>query len=151
SYQSAYLGSKFLAGTFEAEDLKRTDASGITMAEAIRSFGGNPKALKSGRLDPKRLVGYVEVHIEQGPVLEEKHLPLGVVTAIAGQARAHYRFSGRSGHAGTVPMSLRKDALCAAAEFVLAVEAYARNCPGLVATVGELTVSPGASNVIPGR
>lgn len=148
-YQSTYLGSRVLAGTFDPKDLKRVDAKGITMAKAIRDFGGEGK-LEGGRVDPSRLIGYVEVHIEQGPVLEEKDLAVGVVTGIAGQTRAHYSFSGRAGHAGTVPMSLRKDALCAGAEFVLAVEEYAKSCLGLVATVGQLTVLPGASNVIPG-
>ena len=150
-YHTTYLGSKVLAGTFNPEDLKRTDASGVTMADAIRNFGGNPDALAGARLDPNRLLGYLEVHIEQGPVLEQKNLSAGVVTAIAGQTRCLYGFFGYAGHAGTVPMDLRKDALCAAAEFVLAVEAHARACPGLLATVGELAALPGARNVIPGE
>lgn len=150
-YQSTYLGSRALAGTFNPEDLKRTDAKGITMAEAIREFGGNPEAIASAKLNPNRLLGYAEVHIEQGPVLEQKNLAVGVVSAIAGQTRERVSFIGQAGHAGTVPMNLRKDALCAAAEFVLAVESLAQNRGGLVATVGELTVLPGASNVIPGK
>jgi allantoate deiminase len=150
-YQSTYLGSKVLAGTFNLGDLKHKDAKGVTMAEAMRNFGGKPKALASAKLDRNRLLGYVEVHIEQGPVLEEKDLPVGVVTAIAGQTRAEYHFFGRAGHAGTVPMNLRRDALCAASEFVLAVEAHARATRGLVATVGQLTALPGAGNVIPGQ
>jgi allantoate deiminase len=150
-YQSTYLGSRVLAGTFTVQDLKRTDAKGITMAEAIREFGGNPEAIASAKLDPARLLGYAEVHIEQGPVLEKKNLAVGVVSAIAGQTRARINFAGQAGHAGTVPMSLRRDALAAAAEFVLAVESLAQNRGGLVATVGELTVMPGASNVIPGE
>ena len=115
-YHTAYLGSKVLAGTFNPEDLKRTHANGISMADAIRSFGGKPDALASARMDPNRLLGYVEVHIEQGPVLERKNLAVGVVTAIAGQTRKLFRFVGAAGHAGTVPMDLRKDALCAAAD-----------------------------------
>lgn len=150
-YQSTYLGSRALAGTFDSDDLKRTDAKGIAMADAIRDFGGNPDGIASAKLDPSRLLGYAEVHIEQGPVLEQKNLAVGVVTAIAGQARARINFIGEAGHAGTVPMKLRRDALCAAAEFVLAAEALAQNRGGLVATVGEIAALPGATNVIPGE
>ena len=150
-YQTACLGSRALAGTFNAADLKRTDARGLTMAEAIREFGGSPDALASAKADPGRLLGHAEVHIEQGPVLEEKNLAVGVVTTIAGQSRARVSFAGCAGHAGTVPMNLRRDALCAAAEFVLAAEALAQNRGGLVATVGEIAAWPGASNVIPGE
>ena len=150
-YQSTYLGSRALAGTFNGEDLKRVDAQGIPMADALRDFGGNPDGVASAKADASRLLGYAEVHIEQGPVLEQKNLAVGVVTAIAGQARARIRFVGEAGHAGTVPMNLRQDALCAAAEFVLAVEALAQNRGGLVATVGEITALPGATNVIPGE
>ena len=120
------------------------------MADAIKRFGGNPAKLKSARLNPKNLLGYVEVHIEQGPVLEQKNLAVGIVTAIAGQSRFQISFAGRAGHAGTVPMDLRRDALCAAAEFIVAVENFARKTNGLVATVGQIHVEPGASNVIPG-
>jgi allantoate deiminase len=150
-YQSTYLGSRALAGTFNLEDLKRQDARGVTMAEAIREFGGSPDGIASAKVDPQRLLGYAEVHIEQGPVLEKKDLAVGVVSAIAGQTRARISFTGEAGHAGTVPMNLRKDALCAAAEFILAVEAFAQNRGGLVATVGEISALPGATNVIPGE
>ena len=150
-YQSTYLGSRALAGTFNINDLNRTDTRGVTMADAIREFGGDPKAVASAKYDPKRLLGYVEVHIEQGPVLEQKKLAVGVVTAIAGQTRARLEFEGEAGHAGTVPMNLRHDALCAAAEFVLAVESHAQQVGGLVATVGEIAALPGATNVIPGK
>ncbi len=95
-------------------------------------------------------MGYVEVHIEQGPVLEARGLAAGVVPAIAGQTRARVRFTGRAGHAGTTPMALRRDALAGAAEFILAAEALARSGPPLVATVGQVTAHPGASNVIAG-
>jgi len=148
-FQSTYLGSRALAGTFDSAELKRTDAQGVTMAQAIRDFGGNPNDIASAKLNPNQVLGYAEVHIEQGPVLEQKNLPLGVVSAIAGQTRAKLIFTGEAGHAGTVPMGLRRDALCAAAEFVSVVESHARSCAGLVATVGKLAVSPGASNVIP--
>ncbi len=150
-FQKAYIGSTALAGTFDARDLKRTDAEGITMEAAIRDFGGNPKQLATAQLNPDRLLGYAEVHIEQGPLLENKKLPLGVVTAIAGQTRAHLAFNGRAGHAGTTPMALRRDALCAAAQLILEVEALAKNQAGLVATVGALQAFPGVSNVIPAQ
>ena len=149
-YQTACLGSKVLAGCFDARDLQRKDADGVLMADAIKRFGGNPAKLKSAQLNPKKLLGCVEVHIEQGPVLEQKNLAVGVVTAIAGQSRFKISFTGRAGHAGTVPMDLRQDALCAAAEFILAVEKFARKTNGLVATVGLIRVERGASNVIPG-
>ena len=150
-YQTGYLGSKVLAGCFDPRDLQRKDADGISMADAIRRVGGNPAKLKSARLDPKKLLGYVEVHIEQGPVLEQKNLAIGVVSAIAGQSRLKISFIGDAGHAGTVPMNLRRDALCAAGEFIVAVENFARKTNGLVATVGQIHAEPGASNVIPGR
>lgn len=150
-YQSTYLGSRALAGTFNLADLKRMDARGVSMADAIREFGGNPEGLGSAKLEASRLLGYAEVHIEQGPVLEQKNLAVGVVTAIAGQSRVRISFLGEAGHAGTVPMKLRRDALCAAAEFVLAVEDLAQQRGGLVATVGEIAALPGATNVIPGE
>jgi allantoate deiminase len=150
-YGTAYLGSSVVAGAFDPEALARCDADGVPMADAIAAFGGDPAALDGARRDRGDLLGYVEVHIEQGPVLEAEDLPVGVVTGIAGQTRAEVAFTGVAGHAGTVPMALRRDALAAAAELVGAVEARARAVDGLVATVGELTVEPGASNVIPGR
>jgi allantoate deiminase len=150
-YQTSYLGSKVLAGCFDERDLRRKDEDGISMADAIKCFGRNPAQLKSARLNPKKLLGYVEVHIEQGPVLEQRNLAVGVVSAIAGQSRFSISFTGRAGHAGTVPMSLRQDALCAAAEFIVSVEHLARKTNGLVATVGQIRAEPGASNVIPGK
>lgn len=150
-YQSAYLGSKAMAGTFNVADLKRLDADGVPMAEAIRNFGGNPDAIQSARLAPEHFLGYAEVHIEQGPVLERKSCPVGIVTAIAGQSRIKVRFIGQAAHAGTTPMALRRDALLAAAQFIVWVEAATKNYPELVATVGQIEVQPGASNVIPGE
>jgi len=149
-YGTAYLGSGVVAGRFDSGDLERRDADGISMAEAIRAFGGDVDGLTAARRDGDGVVGYCEVHIEQGPVLEAEGLPVGVVSAIAGQTRARVRFTGAAGHAGTVPMRMRRDALSAAAEWILAVEADAGAEAGLVATVGELAVEPGASNVIPG-
>jgi allantoate deiminase len=150
-YGTAYLGSSVVAGRFDLSLLERRDANGVTMADALRAFGGAPEELMDSRRDPADLIGYYEVHIEQGPVLENENLPLGVVSAIAGQTRATLEFSGQAGHAGTVPMSLRHDALCAAAEWIGAAEATARDREGLVATIGELSVEPGASNVIPAK
>jgi allantoate deiminase len=150
-YHTAYLGSKVLAGSFDPAHLELTDEDGVTMSGAIRAFGGDPGALAHDKRSGQDLLGYCEVHIEQGPVLEAEGLPVGVVSAISGQTRLNVHFKGEAGHAGTVPMRLRRDALCAAAEFVLAVEALAREQEGIVATVGQASVEPGASNVIPGH
>ena len=134
-YQTTYLGSRALAGTLTAADLARIEEKQIV--KACRPRG--------------EFLGYAEVHIEQGPVLEKNHLPVGVVTAIAGQSRLRVEFHGVAGHAGTVPMNLRRDALVGAAEFVALVSAVASARPGLVATVGKLEVASSASNVIPGH
>ena len=150
-YGTSYLGSRAFAGCFEEGWLERRDADGVTMREALSAFGASPEGIAGSRREPKDLIGYYEVHIEQGPALECQDLALGVVTAIAGQTGATATFSGMAGHAGTVPMSLRRDALTAAAEWILAAEALAREQDGLVATVGQLTLGPGAGNVIPGR
>jgi allantoate deiminase len=150
-FGTGYLGSSVVAGCFDGADLERRDSAGVTLSEAVRAFGGDPEALAGAGREPADLIGYYEVHIEQGPVLEAEDVPLGVVTAIAGQSRARIAFTGEAGHAGTVPMDLRRDALCAASEFVSAVEAVARGHAGAVATVGEFEVHGGASNVIPGR
>lgn len=150
-YHSAYLGSRAVAGTFDPAALHLLDSDGISLAEAMRAFGGDPEHLALAKRSPADLLGYCEVHIEQGPVLEARDLPVGLVSAIAGQSRVDVTWRGEAGHAGTVPMPLRRDALCAAAEFVLAAENYARSVPGLVATIGQLNVHPGASNVIPGQ
>lgn len=149
-FQSTYLGSRVIAGTFDSSLLKLKDGDGTTLSDALRGWGSNPDALQSAAKASSEVLGYIEVHIEQGPVLQERGLPVGVVTAISGQLRARVRFHGTAGHAGTVPMPLRRDALCAAAEFVLTVERLAHETPGLVATVGQISAEPGASNVIPG-
>ena len=150
-FGTAYLGSSAMAGCFETGSLAREDLDGVTLEEAIRALGGDPARLGEAAREPGSLVGYAELHIEQGPVLEERGEALGVVTGIAGQSRAALAFAGAAGHAGTVPMELRRDALCAAAEMTLAVEALARPRLDLVATVGSLVPLPGAPNVIPGR
>jgi allantoate deiminase len=150
-FGSTYLGSRALAGRLDPAELRRTDAGGATLEEAIRAFGGDPSRLEDDRWRDGRPLGYVEVHIEQGPVLEKLDLPVGVVSAIAGQSRFELTFTGQAGHAGTVPMDQRHDALVAASWFVGAVDAEARDEPGLVATVGQLEVRPGAANVVPGE
>jgi allantoate deiminase len=150
-FGTAFLGSSVFAGSFDPSALRRVDADGLTLEEAIQGFGGDPAALDGAGRAPGSLIGYAELHIEQGPVLEERGVPLGVVDGIAGQTRAALRFTGTPGHAGTVPMELRRDALAAAAEMVVEVEALARETPGLVATVGDITVLPGAPNVVAGQ
>jgi len=150
-FGSTYLGSAAVAGTFDSADLDRIDARGISMREAMRHFGGDPDRTGDDRWTEGRPLGYVEVHIEQGPVLEARGMPVGIVSAIAGQNRYSLTFTGEAGHAGTVPMDRRRDALVAASEFVIAVESEAQKTPGLVATVGQLAVRPGAANVVPGE
>jgi allantoate deiminase len=146
-----YLGSKAVAGGLDAEVLALEDHAGITLASAIAEYGGNPSSLNSCKRRQNELMGYCEVHIEQGPYLEQLGLPVGIVSAIQGQTRARVIFTGTAGHAGTVPASLRRDALTAASEFILAVESYGRRQDLLMATVGQISAYPGASNVIPGR
>lgn len=150
-FGTTYLGSSALAGAFDRGQLERTDESGTTMADAIRAFGGDPDQVTADRWTGGTLLGYCEVHIEQGPVLERLDAPVGIVSAIAGQSRFRISLRGEAGHAGTVPMAQRKDALAAAAELVLQVEKEAREHDGMVATVGQITVRPGAANVIPGE
>jgi allantoate deiminase len=150
-YGTTYLGSRALSGTFDSADLDRVDATGMTMADAIRAFGGDPQTIAGDRWSGGDLMGYVEVHIEQGPVLEARGLPVGVVSAIAGQSRYQLTFIGKAAHAGTTPMEHRKDALVAASVFVQTVAEVAEGLAGLVATVGQLTVQPGAANVVPGE
>jgi allantoate deiminase len=145
-----FIGSRALVGQVDEELLNRQDARGISVRNAIEQYGLNPGeisalALKDG------VLGYLEFHIEQGPVLENLGLPLGIVECISGQTRMEVLFSGTAGHAGTIPMRLRRDALVAAAEWTVAVEEYARGTPGMVATVGVLEARPGVSNVIAGE
>jgi allantoate deiminase len=150
-FGTAFLASSVLAGTFDPGALRRVDPDGVSLEDAIRRFGGDPADLPRAARAPGELIGYAELHIEQGPVLEERGLPLGVVSGIAGQTRARLRFTGAAGHAGTVPMELRRDALCAAAEMLLEAEGLGRETPGLVATAGQITALPRAANVIPGQ
>jgi beta-ureidopropionase / N-carbamoyl-L-amino-acid hydrolase len=150
-FRSTFFGSRAVAGHFDPGDLGRVDAAGSTLSEALRAAGHDPAAIPSVARDPSQVACFVEVHIEQGPVLLEAAEPVGVVTHIAGSNRSAVAVEGLSGHAGTVPMALRRDAAAAAAEMVLAVESRCRQHGGLVGTVGQLAVPGGAVNVIPGR
>jgi allantoate deiminase len=150
-FASTLGGSKALAGTFDASALDDTGDDGLSRRQALTAFGCDPSRLRELALPPDRTLGYVEVHIEQGPVLEQENLPVGIVTAIAGVTRAAVEIDGVAGHAGTVPMPMRKDALTASAEMLLAIEAWAKSRSNLVATVGKLDVPGSAANTIPGR
>ena len=151
-FASTLLGSRAVAGTFVESVLGGKDRAGITMREAMIAFGLDPDHVGAAARAPGELLAYVELHIEQGPVLEAKSLPVGVVTAIAGATRLAASLTGMAGHAGTVPMALRKDALTGAAECIVAIEELCRTDPdGLVGTVGYINAMPGATNVIPGK
>ena len=152
-FPTVMSSSAALAGTFQPAWLEGRDRDGVTLAEAMHSYGLDPAAIPSAAMNRDEALAYVEVHIEQGPVLEHRDAPLGVVTSIAGQYRTRVTVSGMAGHAGTVPMPLRHDALLAASEMMLAAEAIARAHPqaAMVATVGQIAVKPGAINVIPDR
>ena len=150
-FPCALTGSRAMAGTLDPAVLGLTDRDGTTLAEALRACGFDPDGLAACARRPGEILGFLEAHIEQGPVLEQEGVALGLVRAIAGATRLEVQVEGRAGHAGTVPMRLRRDALAGAAEMVLAVERLARGTEELVATVGRLEVLPGAVNTIPGR
>jgi allantoate deiminase len=153
-FPSNLSSSAALAGGFRPEWLAGRDADGVSFAEALRAFGGDPDGIAGCAVDPEAVIGYLELHIEQGPVLEHGGAPLGVVTSIAGASRLRIVVDGEAGHAGTVPMALRRDAFAAVAELAVAVESVARADDGanaLVATIGRVEVAPGAINVVPGR
>jgi len=149
-FGATLLGSRALAGTWDPAWFELQDRDGVTLREALTRFGLVPDRIASASRAGDPLVGYLEVHIEQGPVLEDRDQPLGVVTAIAGAQRLWLRMEGRAGHAGTVPMTLRQDALAGAARAIALLEDMAR-ADGLTATVGRIHSEPGAPNVIPGR
>ncbi|MGI4848041.1 MAG: 2-oxo-4-hydroxy-4-carboxy-5-ureidoimidazoline decarboxylase, partial [Janthinobacterium lividum] len=158
-FKSTFLGSSAVAGCFDMAWLELADADGQSMRAVIHAANaqlrGSDAALEAGilalRRTPASLLGYVEVHIEQGPVLLQRGLPVGVVTSIAGSSRYLLSLRGTASHSGTTPMSMRRDAAAAAAEIVLYVEQRAAQAAGLVATVGQLNVPNGSINVIPGR
>lgn len=143
-------GSKALAGTLDATTLDVADADGISLRQALRDFGCDPDRIDDARRSPDATLAFIEAHIEQGPVLEQADQPLGVVTAISAAKRFRITVTGAAEHAGTVPMSMRRDSLAASAEMVLAVEDLARRADNVVATVGFIEAEPGAVNVIPG-
>ena len=151
-FPATLIGSKAMVGKFDPAWLDKADADGVTMRQAINDFGGN--ASQWNELDRRGqqhgdVVAFVESHIEQGPVLLNEGLAVGVVTAIAGATRLLLNVTGLAGHAGTVPMGARQDALAAAAEMILFIEKFCTDTAGLVGTVGKLSVKPGAINVIP--
>ena len=149
-FGAPFLGSRALAGTFDGALLDRTDDSGRSLRDVIRQFGLDPNRIPDAVALPNAL-GYLEFHIEQGPVLENLNLQLAVVDVISGQTRAELTFEGAAAHAGTTPMRMRKDALACAAAWIAEVEREALTTPGLVTTVGRLAIEPGAGNVVPGR
>jgi len=149
-FASTLLGSRALAGTFDESVLDAKDKAGITMRQALSQFGLDPDRIGGAARTRRELHGYIELHIEQGPVLEAENLPVGVVTAISGATRLSVALSGMAGHAGTVPMALRRDALAGAAECIIAIETYCSSGQTLVGTVGTINATPGATNVIPG-
>jgi N-carbamoyl-L-amino-acid hydrolase len=149
-FARSYIGSSAIAGRFNASDLERRDASGVSLKTALQEAGLNPSTIPALSRAKDDIACYLEVHIEQGPVLFDSNLPVGVVTAIAGNSRFSVTVEGIAGHAGTVPMAYRHDAAAAAAEIVLMVEQRCRHA-GLAGTVGQLSVPGGATNVVPGR
>jgi allantoate deiminase len=150
-FNATLLGSRAVAGTFRSEVLDAVDRAGLSMREALRRFGLDPDRIGDAAKRKEDVLAYAELHIEQGPVLEAEGLPAGVVTAINGANRYAVEIDGMAGHAGTVPMTLRQDAMTAAAECVLAVERRCSAEPELVGTVGKLECLPGAVNVVPGK
>lgn len=148
-FGTPFIGSRALVGSLDEDVIERRDTQGISIRKAIENFGLDPAEIPQAAIG-EDVLGYLEFHIEQGPVLEKAHQSLGVVVAIAGQSRLEFTFSGHANHAGTTPMNLRHDALAGAAEWICAVESYAQTAPGLVATVGAIHAKPGATNVIAG-
>jgi allantoate deiminase len=151
-FASTLLGSRAVAGTFDASVLNARDNTGLAMRDALVQFGLDPEHIGAAARIRRELHGYIELHIEQGPVLETEQLPVGVVTAISGATRLAASLTGMAGHAGTVPMRLRRDALAGAAECISVIEELCRtDTDGLVGTVGYIHARPGATNVIPGQ
>jgi allantoate deiminase len=149
-FGAPFIGSRAFAGTIDEALLERKDARGQSVRDAIREYGLDPNGIAAAAA-PADCVGYLEFHIEQGPILDSIDLPLAVVDSIAGQTRCDVIFDGQANHAGTTPMHDRRDALAGAAELILTVERAANEMPQLVATVGHVVAEPGATNVIPGR
>ena len=150
-YKATFLGSGALVGDFRPEWLDQLDADGVTMRQAMQHAGLDPSRIASLKRNPQDYLGFVEVHIEQGPVLNEIDLPLAAVTSINGSVRYAVELTGTACHAGTTPMDRRSDAAAAAAEVILAAEKRAAQDGDSVATVGQLLVPNGSTNVVPGR
>ncbi|MBL8312689.1 MAG: hydantoinase/carbamoylase family amidase, partial [Rubrivivax sp.] len=152
-YKATFLGSGALTGDFDPAWLEQQDADGVRLLDAMRAAGlpATLQAIQALKRDPARYLGFVEVHIEQGPVLDELDLPLGIVTSINGSRRYLGEVTGQASHAGTTPMDRRRDAACAVAELMLFVEKRAGAVPDVVGTVGQLLVPSGSINVVPGR
>jgi allantoate deiminase len=150
-FRTTLVGSSAVSGSFEPKVLDAPDANGTSLAEAMRAFGLDPALIPSAAHDRNNALAYIEVHIEQGPVLEQEDLPIGIVTAISGQTRQLVTLRSQPNHAGTVPMRWRHDPFLAGAEIALAAERLAAALSDAVATVGQVDVRPGAMNVIPGQ
>jgi allantoate deiminase len=150
-FGTTLLGSRALTGQWQDSWRYLKDVDGISLEQAMANFGLNFDAIASAAISRTDILGYLELHIEQGPVLEQENLPVGVVSAIAGAKRFNLSVEGMAGHAGTVPMSMRVDALSAAAEMILSVEHISQHRPGVVATVGKIVNGPNGVNVISGR
>jgi allantoate deiminase len=152
-FPATMASSSACAGVFDPSTLQLADANGVTLNAALRAYGKSPHDIAAAAYRPQDAAAYVEVHIEQGPVLEAKGAPLGVVTGIVGQTRLLATVIGEAGHAGTVPMHLRRDAYAGAAEMALALEKVvgAHRDDGMVGTVGRIDVQPGAVNIIPSQ
>lgn len=150
-FPSNLSSSRAVAGSFDFSTLDGRDDQGVSLREALIAFGGNPDGIAGIARRKDDVIGYIEMHIEQGPVLDQENRAVGIVTAISGASRRRVIVTGEAGHAGTVPMALRKDALSASAEMALAIEKLGAAAENGVATIGQLHVEPGAVNVIPGR
>jgi allantoate deiminase len=150
-FSTSLTGSRAVAGVFDEACLETRDAAGVSRRQALEAFGCDPSSIAQEARNRADVLGYVEVHIEQGPVLEAKGLPLGIVTAINGASRGEIVVTGAAGHSGTLPMNMRRDAAAAGAEIVLAVEEIGASRPDLVATIGRFEIRNGAVNVVPGN
>ena len=150
-FGSTLLGSRALTGKWPDDWRRMKDADGIALEEAMQQFGLDFDKVSQAAISGNNVLAYLELHIEQGPVLEKHNLPVGTVTGIAGARRLAFEVTGMAGHAGTVPMEMRQDALCAASAMVLCIQQTVRQYTGVVATVGSMTVKPNAVNVIPGQ
>ncbi|RQD65374.1 M20 family metallo-hydrolase [Desulfonatronovibrio magnus] len=148
-FPSTLTGSSPLAGKFDMRNLQLKDKDGVTLEQALLDIGGNPEQIPALARNPEDMAGYLEVHIEQGPVLENEDLPVGIVSAITGIERHSVIVHGEAGHAGTIPMNMRKDALVGAARIVSTVDQTCKMTDSLVGVVGSLSVSPNAVNVVP--